>query len=695
MRNLLLSTVTLLVVPAVAIATPDFPSHTHTTPIELEPISPSSGLKLASVCFLGYGDCGDAGFDSIGGDGDYNLDTAKQCLNEGYIKNNCNAVQTPVAYCPYNKSYISGCKCISNLISCSAGQVGVGDSCGGKYASCKCDPNLISCPSNKIGSGASCGGKYQSCVCKSEYQYTSSNCTSPRSVSGSSCDGKYTGCSCPRGIDEGNFGCKEYYPSPCSSVCKIAYTDNCHNRTDRNSQTYGCMKYYDDCPTKCETPYKDNCRNRTAVTIPENASCSSYFSDCSSKCSAWNCISGYELKDGVCKQLCDNRFVYDSSNCTGNMVLGGESCGGKYERCESACSGQYQYPYSTNYVAYGKICDDKHDKVWNFKAYGFYNKFHSCSSCTAMPASFSYLGKNAGTTFYYFTPTKAQTSSKETVVTSCGQLLEALANPDVFNIRISGKLVCPNTETGGLSTDKHIYGSNKNSDGIELTDKEGAIYANNLKLSNLTITRTNKLTYPIIFSDSLAIENVNFRVSSGILNNTSLIFTGGENTLYVENSGGCSYESSNIIVVGPNAVVNIVNNSSCYNAAYYESIYVLGKINGTHPENSLGLSPYAHNGVYFVGNGGSFSGLYNVNSGGFIYAPETGASICIAADNSNVQVNNSWCDSAAVGNNATMMTQSVSNLWLAMGKNAKYNGISNSKLDKYSYFTTDNLSVFY
>ena len=308
MRNLLLSTVTLLVVPAVAIAAPNFSSHTHTTPIELKPISSSSGLKLAGVCFLGAGDCGDGGYD---------VDTSKQCLNEGYVKNNCNSVQTPTAYCPYDKSYISGCKCASNLISCPAGQVGEGDACEGKYASCKCDPNLSSCPSNKIGSGASCGGKYQSCVCKSEYVYTSSNCTSPRSVSGSSCDGKYTECSCPNGVSSGSYGCKEYYASPCSSVCKVAYPDNCHNRTDKNSQTYGCMKYYDDCPTKCETPYKDNCRNRTEVTVPANATCSTYFSDCSSKCSAWNCVSGYELKDGICTKktpVCQIGYIYYSDN---------------------------------------------------------------------------------------------------------------------------------------------------------------------------------------------------------------------------------------------------------------------------------------------------------------------------------------------------------------------------------------------
>ena len=59
MRYLLLSTVSLLLIPAVALATPDFFSHTHTTPIELKPISPSLGTKLAGVCFMGQGSCGD------------------------------------------------------------------------------------------------------------------------------------------------------------------------------------------------------------------------------------------------------------------------------------------------------------------------------------------------------------------------------------------------------------------------------------------------------------------------------------------------------------------------------------------------------------------------------------------------------------------------------------------------------------
>ena len=163
MRNLLLSSATLLLVPAVSMAAPGFITYTHTdTPIELKPISDlSSSLKLASICFLGVGDCDpNAGFGT--GD-DYGMDTVQQCLNEGYTKQNCNSVQTVDGVCPYNSAYGLGCKCAPNLVSCPAGQTGVGESCGGKYVSCQCDPALVSCASNQVGQGASCGGRYESC----------------------------------------------------------------------------------------------------------------------------------------------------------------------------------------------------------------------------------------------------------------------------------------------------------------------------------------------------------------------------------------------------------------------------------------------------------------------------------------------------------------------------------------------------
>ena len=368
MRNLLLSTVSLLVVPAVSFAAPEFITHTHTTPIELKPISQlDKAYKTAGICFLGVGDCApNTGFDStpsIGGGSDesFDLDTTSQCLNEGFTKLNCNSVQTIDGVCPYNSSYGRGCKCTSNLISCPAGQVGVGDSCGGKYASCKCDPNLKTCSSKEVGQGASCGGRYESCACKSEYQYTSSNCSYPRSVSGDNCQGKYTNCVCPAGISSTPYGCEEYYPAPCNSVCKIAYADNCRNR-DSVSTPYGCAEYWSDCSSKCKTAYNDNCRNRTAVTCqygcassfadcqskcekcktdncdnrtavisscPANATCQ-YYPDCSSKISSWSCNSGYTKSGNSCINPCDNRT---NQSCSYGCQTYWSDCSSKCQTC--------------------------------------------------------------------------------------------------------------------------------------------------------------------------------------------------------------------------------------------------------------------------------------------------------------------------------------------------------------------------
>ena len=328
---------TALMFPRLTIAS-GLPAHTLTYTPEPKPASSfadmSRSYQTAAVCFLGVGDCDpNVGFASSGspsgGNDDYTVNTTSQCLNEGFSKQNCNSVQTIDGVCPYNSAYGLGCKCASNLVSCPAGQVGVGESCDGKYASCQCDPALVSCASNQIGQGASCGGKYQSCVCKSEYIYNSSNCSYPRSVSGDSCGGKYTDCVCPTGVDEGQYGCAEYYPSPCSSVCKVAYSDNCHIRSDDPNIAlgYGCMKEYDDCSSKCERAYTDMCRERTAVIsdCPANATCS-YFSDCSSKISSWSCNSGYKQEGSSCvvaRPSCNiGDIFYTDNTCSADVVSG-------------------------------------------------------------------------------------------------------------------------------------------------------------------------------------------------------------------------------------------------------------------------------------------------------------------------------------------------------------------------------------
>ena len=350
---------TALMFPRLTIASGILSTHTGTP--EPKPAfqfeQPDKAYKTAGICFLGVGDCGGAaGYDSSSSgagsaNDDFYIDTTNQCLNEGFVRQNCNSVQTIDGVCPYNSAYGLGCKCLPDLISCPAGQIGVGESCDEMYASCECDPALVACSAKENGTGASCGGKYQSCVCKPEYQYTSSNCSYPRSVSGDSCGGQYTDCVCPAGVDEGPYGCAEYYPSPCSSVCKVAYSDNCHIRESVNvpyycekywddcpskcevaaadncinrtavSTPYGCESYYGDCSSKCQTAYGDNCRNKTAVSVPDNAHCTSYYSDCSSKCSAWSCDSGYNQSGNSCVQTCNY-----SSQCPGYTMPSASKC---------------------------------------------------------------------------------------------------------------------------------------------------------------------------------------------------------------------------------------------------------------------------------------------------------------------------------------------------------------------------------
>ena len=122
---------TALMFPRLTIASGILPTHTGTP--EPKPAFQFEQLdkayKTAGVCFLGVGDC-DPGAGFSRGD-DYSVDTEVQCLNAGYTKQNCNSLQTIDTPCPYNAEFGLGCKCVSNLVSCPAGQVGVGDSCNG------------------------------------------------------------------------------------------------------------------------------------------------------------------------------------------------------------------------------------------------------------------------------------------------------------------------------------------------------------------------------------------------------------------------------------------------------------------------------------------------------------------------------------------------------------------------------------
>ena len=250
MRNLLLSSATLLLVPAVSVAAPDFPSHTHTyTPIELEPISdiPAS-LKLASVCFLGAGDCGDARFSSLDGE-DYTRPTSELCIEAGYATTSCALPNYLYDRCPDNDAYYRSCR-EDKVRACK--EAGYVLSCDDGYIL----DNIQLCPYDS---------SYKKCKCNpcDDYAYTYAQATASGYVTDGSCN------SC------------------------------------------GTIRY-----KRKENP------------------CSGFKTcDCGGEIGTKTCISGSITKYQVCKECCDSKYQYDSSNCPLPQELSGGSCGGKFEKC--------------------------------------------------------------------------------------------------------------------------------------------------------------------------------------------------------------------------------------------------------------------------------------------------------------------------------------------------------------------------
>ena len=97
-------------------------------------------------------------------------DDAKACKEDGYGQTaQCSSVQTPNKKCSYNSGYYDKCVCRSDLVTCTYPQSGVGEACGGKYASCQCPSSYKSCE---------CGGAAGATSCTVNGQTTYSDCKS-------------------------------------------------------------------------------------------------------------------------------------------------------------------------------------------------------------------------------------------------------------------------------------------------------------------------------------------------------------------------------------------------------------------------------------------------------------------------------------------------------------------------------------
>ncbi len=281
---------------------------------------PASAYKTAGVYFITNNK--EQNFSPAGMGNEFGDPTDTTCARYGFTVKSC-ASGLFNKSCPYNdKIYDKCCDATYkyNPSQCAAPKKLSSDTCGGKYK-CYCDPATY---------------PYASCVAP---QIKGAACTDDSGT-------RYQTCTCPTSVPT-PYGCQTYYPSPCGSVCRVAYADNCRNRASAQTP-YGCEKYWGDCGSKCERAYTDNCRNRNAVPTPYG--CKQAWGDCASKCQiaypdnchnrgSVNAPYGCQSAWGDCASKCQVAYA---DNCRNrSSVPAPYGCEKYWSDCSSKCERAY------------------------------------------------------------------------------------------------------------------------------------------------------------------------------------------------------------------------------------------------------------------------------------------------------------------------------------------------------------------
>ena len=204
-------------------------------------------------------------------------DDDKACKEEGYGQTaSCSSVQTPNKKCSYNSGYYDKCVCRSDLVTCTYPQSGVGEACGGKYASCQCPSSYKSCECGGAAGATSCtvNGQTTYSDCKSCCNSSSSNwcwvhstchgdCCSDGTID--SCDERCggSGCSSSGGSDSGSSG----------SGSGSGNTGGCPSDRplvgEYDGACYACTSYVDKTYTGCHM-VGNECRASTVYITDTN-----------------------------------------------------------------------------------------------------------------------------------------------------------------------------------------------------------------------------------------------------------------------------------------------------------------------------------------------------------------------------------------------------------------------------------------
>ena len=204
-------------------------------------------------------------------------DDDKACKEDGYGQTaQCSSVQTPNKKCSYNSGYYDKCVCRSDLVTCTYPQSGVGEACGGKYASCQCPGSYKSCECGGAAGATSCtvNGQTTYSDCKSCCNSSSSNwcwvhstchgdCCSDGTID--SCDERCggSGCSSSGGSDSGSSG----------SGSGSGNTGGCPSDRplvgEYDGACYACTSYVDKTYTGCHM-VGNECRASTVYITDTN-----------------------------------------------------------------------------------------------------------------------------------------------------------------------------------------------------------------------------------------------------------------------------------------------------------------------------------------------------------------------------------------------------------------------------------------
>ncbi len=295
--------------------------------------------QLAAVCFItDTGACSGNSFNSgantedgghgapggSGGNGDddkdpnYELNNAERCKKEGYTLKTCSSVQDPVNRCPYDTSFFEKCVCKSDLVTCTKPQYGVGESCGGKYASCETD-NPRACKEDGYTNTCVTGQKLRK---DKRCQYDSSFgicCTE-------SCAAN-TSLTCT-GANAGDDGCGYTCKQCCVTSCPSGFSEYTASNIPAGYVRNG-------------TEVCNRCDGKNLVKIVA-APCDGYPSTCNYGVYNANdyCLSGStkKYKSSNCKPCtpsCSNTEEYERGcpDCKRGYPFASNGCGGSCYQC--------------------------------------------------------------------------------------------------------------------------------------------------------------------------------------------------------------------------------------------------------------------------------------------------------------------------------------------------------------------------